>query len=145
MSIELGRLSPIALRDIWEDEAIDFTPWLAESENLALLGEMLGMELELEAQEIEVGDFRADILCRDTVDNSRVLIENQLERTDHDHLGKILTYSAGLNVRTVIWIAKEFRDEHLAALEKKLSDILAKERYGPNGRQRLAKAARMAC
>ena len=117
MAIELGRLSPIALRDIWEDEAIDFTPWLAEAENLALLGETLGMELELEAQEIHVGDFRADILCRDTVDNSRVLIENQLERTDHDHLGKILTYSAGLNVRTVIWIAREFRDEHLAALE----------------------------
>ena len=117
MPIELGRLSPIALRDIWEDEAIDFTPWLAEAENLALLGETLGMELELEAQEIQVGDFRADILCRDTVDNSRVLIENQLERTDHDHLGKILTYSAGLNVRTVIWIAREFRDEHLAALE----------------------------
>ena len=117
MPIELGRLSPIALRDIWEDEAIDFTPWLAEAENLALLGETLGMELELEAQEIQVGDFRADILCRDPVDNARVLIENQLERTDHDHLGKILTYSAGLNVRTVIWIAKEFRDEHLAALE----------------------------
>ena len=69
MPIELGRLSPIALRDIWEDEAIDFTPWLAEAENLALLGETLGMELELEAQEIPVGDFRADILCRDTFDN----------------------------------------------------------------------------
>ena len=88
MPIELGRLSPIALRDIWEDEAIDFTPWLAEAENLALLGETLGMELE--AQEIHVGDFRADILCRDTFDNARVLIENQLERADHEHLGKIL-------------------------------------------------------
>ena len=117
MPIELGRLSPIALRDIWKDEPVNFTRWLAEAENLALLGETLRMELELEAQEIPVGAFRADILCRDTIDNSRVLIENQLERTDHDHLGKILTYSAGLNVRTVIWIAKEFRDEHLAALE----------------------------
>ena len=74
-----------------------------EAEDLALLGEMLGMELELEAQEIPIGDFRADILRRDPVDNARVLIENPLERTDHDHLGKILTYAAGLNVRTVIW------------------------------------------
>ena len=75
------------------------------------------MELELEAQEIYVGDFRADILCRNE-DGSRVLIENQLEKTDHDHLGKILTYSAGLNVHTIIWIAREFRDEQLAALDQ---------------------------
>ncbi len=78
---------------------------------------VLDMELELEAQEIYVGDFRADILCRNE-DGSRVLIENQLEKTNHDHLGKILTYSAGLDVHTIIWIAKEFRDEHLAALDQ---------------------------
>ena len=115
---KLDRLQPVELRDIWQDEAVDFTPWLAKEENLALLSDTLGLELELEAQEINVGDFRADILCRNAVDGSRVLIENQLERTDHNHLGQTLTYSAGLDIHTVIWIAKEFREEHRAALDR---------------------------
>ena len=115
---KLSRLKEVELREVWPDEAQNFTPWLAEEENLILLGETLGMELELEAQEVSVGDFHADILCRDTDNDSRVLIENQLERTNHDHLGKTLTYSAGLDVYTVIWIAKEFRDEHRAALDQ---------------------------
>ena len=114
---KLDRLQPVELRDIWPDEAQDFTPWLAEEENLELLGKTLRLELEFEAQEIPVGNFRADILCKDE-DNTRVLIENQLEKTDHEHLGKILTYSAGLNAHTVIWIAKEFQEEHLAALDR---------------------------
>ena len=117
MSKELSRLEEVELREIWETEAQHFTPWLAQEENLALLGKTLGMELELEAQEINVGDFRADILCKNE-DSSRVLIENQLERTDHNHLGQILTYSAGLDIHTVIWIAKEFREEHRAALDR---------------------------
>lgn len=118
MSKKLSRLEEVELREIWPDEAQDFTPWLAEEENLILLGETLDMELELENQEINVGDFRADILCRDTTDGSRVLIENQLERTNHSHLGQILTYAAGLDIHTVIWIAKEFREEHRAALDR---------------------------
>lgn len=118
MSKELSRLEEVKLREVWPDEAQDFTPWLAEEENLALLGETLDMDLELEGQEINVGDFRADILCLNTSDDSRVLIENQLKRTDHDHLGKILTYSAGLNAHTVIWIARKFREEHRAALDR---------------------------
>ena len=118
MSKELSRLEEIKLREVWPDEAQDFTPWLAQEENLALLGETLDMELELEGQELDVGDFRADILCRDVVDGSRVLIENQLGRTDHGHLGQILTYSAGLDIHTVIWIAKEFREEHRASLDR---------------------------
>ncbi len=115
---ELDRLQPIELRDIWPNEATDFTPWLAEEENLNLLAETLGFGLELEDQELNVGDFQADILCRNTEDSSRVLIENQLTRTDHKHLGQILTYSVGLDVHTVIWVAKEFREEHLAAFDK---------------------------
>jgi len=115
---KLDRLQPIEIRDIWSNEATDFTPWLAEEENLALLGETLGMELELEGQELNVGDFRADILCRNTEDDSRVLIENQLEQTNHAHLGQILTYSAGLDIHTVIWIARRFREEHRAALDR---------------------------
>ena len=118
MSQKLSRLEAVDIREIWPDEARDFTPWLAEEENLDILGETLGIELEFEAQEKDVGDFRADILCRDTLNNSRVLIENQLERTDHSHLGQILTYAAGLEIHTVIWIAKEFREEHRAALDR---------------------------
>lgn len=118
MSEELSRLEAVDIREVWPDEAQDFTPWLAEEENLDILGETLGIELEFEAQEKDVGDFRADILCRDTLNNSRVLIENQLERTDHSHLGQILTYAAGLEIHTVIWIAKEFREEHRAALDR---------------------------
>lgn len=123
---KLDRLHLVELRDVWQDEAQDFTPWLAEEENLALLSETLDLELEFEAQEIDVGDFRADILCRNVVDGTRVLIENQLERTDHSHLGQTLTYSAGLDIHTVIWIAKEFREEHRAALDR-LNEITTED------------------
>ena len=114
----LDRLIPVELTDIWPHEAVNFTPWLAQEENLNLLGETLGMDLEFEEREVNVGDFQADILCRNTEDSSRVLVENQLTRTDHRHLGQILTYSVGLDVHTIIWIAKEFREEHLAALDR---------------------------
>jgi len=113
---DLGRLEPVDLREIWKTES-DFTSWLAKEENLKLLGDKIGIELELEAQEKDVGPFRADILCRDTATNDWVVIENQLECTDHDHLGKSLTYAAGLNAKTIIWIAKQFTDEHRAALD----------------------------
>lgn len=120
MSKALSRLEKVELREIWPDEAQHFTPWLAKEENLALLGDTLGLELELEAQEIYVGDFRADILCRNPENPESemwVLIENQLGETNHRHLGQILTYSAGLDAHTVIWIAKRFREEHRAALD----------------------------
>ncbi len=117
MNEELSRLEVVELRDVWPDEAQDFTPWLAKNDNISLLGETLGIELAPERKEIGVGDFKADILCKNE-DDSWVVIENQLEKTDRDHLGKILTYSAGLNAKTVIWIAKEFRDEHRAALDQ---------------------------
>jgi len=105
------------LRDIWKSEAQHFTPWLAENENLALLGETIGLDLELEAVEKDVGPFRADILCKETANNSWVLVENQVERTDHTHLGQILTYAAGLNAVSIVWIAQRFTDEHRAALD----------------------------
>lgn len=96
----LGRLQKVELREAWTSESGDFTPWLAKEENLSLLGETIGIELELESQEKEVGPFRADILCKDTATDNWVLIENQLERTDHIHLGQLLTYAAGLNAVT---------------------------------------------
>lgn len=113
----LARLESVDARTIWPNEAQDFTPWLAEEENLALLGETLGMEIERSRIEVPVGSFSADIVAVDTADNSKILIENQLAKTDHTHLGQILTYAAGLDALTVVWIATEFTAEHQAALE----------------------------
>ena len=115
--LDLGRLERVDLRNIWETEAQDFTPWLATGENLSVLADTLGMELELEAQETNVGPFRADILCRNTDGGSWVLIENQLERTDHTHLGQLLTYAAGLHAVTICWIAERFTEEHRVTLD----------------------------
>lgn len=118
MSIhQLGRLEKVELREVWLNEAGDFTPWLAQEENLALIGETIGLELELEAQEKNVGPFRADLLCKDTATDSWVLIENQLERTDHTHLGQLLTYAAGLDAVTIVWVAARFAEDHRAALD----------------------------
>jgi len=113
----LGRLEQVELRDIWTTEDRDFTPWLAQDENLKLLGDTIGIELELEAQEKAVGPFSADILCKDTANDSWVLIENQLERTDHTHLGQLLTYAGGLQAVTIVWISRRFTEEHRAALD----------------------------
>jgi hypothetical protein len=113
----LGRLTKVDPRDVWKDESVHFTPWLAQDENLALLGETLGMQLELVEQEKPVGRFVADILCKDLSDDSWVVIENQLEKTDHSHLGQILTYAAGLEAATLVWITPEFTEEHRAALD----------------------------
>ncbi len=114
---DLGRLEKVNLREAWNNEASDFTPWLAKEENIKLLGDTIAIELEVETQEKGVGPFSADILCKDTVNNSWVLIENQLERTDHTHLGQLMTYAAGLDAVTIVWIAQRFTDEHRAALD----------------------------
>ncbi len=113
----LGKLEKVDLREIWQSEGQGFTPWLARKENLEMLGEVIGIELELEAQEKDVGPFRADILCKNTEDDSLVLIENQIERTDHKHLGQLLTYAAGLQSVTIVWVAAKFTEEHRAALD----------------------------
>lgn len=115
----LGTLKRIEnLKEVWEHEATSFTPWLALEENIGLIAEAVGLEeLSVEAQEKSVGPFRADILCKDLLNDRYVLIENQLERTDHTHLGQILTYAAGLGACTIVWIAKTFTDEHRAALD----------------------------
>ncbi|ODS33814.1 MAG: hypothetical protein SCARUB_01073 [Candidatus Scalindua rubra] len=116
-NFELGQLVQVDLRHIWTNESEQFTPWLAKEENLKLLGDTIGIELELEAQEKNVGPFRADILCKDTASDHWVLIENQLEKTDHIHLGQLLTYAAGLKAVTIVWISRRFTEEHRAALD----------------------------
>lgn len=115
--MKLGRLEPVSAREVWADEARDFTPWLAREDNINLLGETIGIELEVEATEKSVGPFKADILCKDTTDGHYVLIENQLEKTNHTHMGQLVTYASGLHAATIVWIANPFRDEHRAALD----------------------------
>jgi hypothetical protein len=113
----LGKIEVIDIRKVWGSEANDFTPWLAENANIALLAQTMGLDLEVRAQEKRVGPFRADILCKDLRTDSSVLIENQLERSDHLHLGQLLTYASGLDAATIIWLAPKFCDEHCAALQ----------------------------
>ena len=111
----LSEIERVDLRDIWPNEATDFTPWLGE--HTSELGEALGLELEVQAQEAPVGGYSLDILARDLGRNRPVIIENQLEGTDHDHLCKLLTYASGYDSNVVVWIAREFRDEHRQALD----------------------------
>jgi len=112
---EFGEIKIVDIREIWEDEAKEFTPWLAE--NIGRLGEALGLELELKSTEAPVGGFALDILARDLNRDRPVVIENQLSATDHDHLGKLLTYASGYDAGIVVWVAPEFRDEHRQTLD----------------------------
>lgn len=116
MKKPLSKLERVPLREAWKHEANDFTPWLAEEDNLNTLADALGLaDLELVATEHWVGEFKLDILC--TSGDDQVIIENQLEKTNHTHLGQILTYAAGTGAKKVIWVAESFRPEHVAALE----------------------------
>jgi hypothetical protein len=111
----ISRLSDAPAREAWPHEALDFTPWLAE--NLDHLSDVLGIPLELEGTEVAVESFSADILARNGHNDTRVLVENQLATTDHSHLGQLMTYLAGLDVHTVVWIATDFREPHLSAIK----------------------------
>ena len=110
---QFGQLEEVELRSIWSDEAKDFTPWLAE--HLSFLSDAIGIRLELVGREQPVGDFSADVVADG--DLGKVVIENQLERTDHSHLGQLLTYAAGHDARVLIWVTPEVRDEHRAAID----------------------------
>lgn len=114
---KLCELKSIDLREIWKHEAIDFTNWLAEEENLNSLGDVIGVDIELIQKEAEVGSYRVDILAQDTNCEKKIIIENQLEMTNHDHLGKIITYASGYDAEIVIWIVKDAKSEHIQAID----------------------------
>jgi hypothetical protein len=113
--MEFGKLEYLDLRLAWNNEASNFTPWLAD--NIQVLGDVLGLELELREREASVGNFSCDLHAVDLGSGRTVIIENQLEVTDHSHLGQLLTYAAGLEAAVIVWIAREIRDEHKAALD----------------------------
>lgn len=112
---ELGTIEQVDLRRLWPNEAVDFTPWLANE--ISRLGDALGLELEVRDREAPVGGYSLDILAHDVGSNRPVIIENQLESTDHDHLGKLLTYASYYDANVVVWIARQFREEHRQALD----------------------------
>lgn len=114
----IGKLESVDVRKLWAHEQYDFSAWLAKEENLSLLGEALGISFADVETEKFVGAYRCDIVAKD--DNNKdeiVIIENQLERSDHDHLGKIITYASGLDASTIVWIVTHARPEHKSAIE----------------------------
>ncbi|HHT51025.1 MAG TPA: DUF4268 domain-containing protein [Eubacteriaceae bacterium] len=116
--MELGYLEKIEdLRLVWKNEAYDFTPWLAEEDNMNILGDTIGIDISEISTESSVGGFSADIVAKETGTDRIIVIENQLEDTNHDHLGKIITYASGKNASIIIWIVKNAREEHRKAIE----------------------------
>jgi len=115
----LGSLVEIEdLRKVWPDEARDFTPWLSQEENIALLADAVGLdEITVEETESSVGDFNVDIFASEVGSGRRVIIENQLEVTDHEHLGKLITYASGKEANVIIWVVRHAREEHKSAIE----------------------------
>ncbi|MDL2286056.1 DUF4268 domain-containing protein [Desulfococcaceae bacterium OttesenSCG-928-F15] len=128
MDKTLGIFKQLDVRSQWPHEGQDFTPWLAKEENIAELGKALGLELEVEEVERAVGPYSADILAKDSY-GKYVVIENQLEKTNHDHLGKAITYASVLNASAVVWIATKFTEQHQRAIEW-LNDNIASEEPG---------------
>lgn len=112
---DLSRLRVVPVREVWKHEAYHFTQWMLE--NADVLADVLGMELELTAAEHPVGGFSLDLIGREVGTGNVVIVENQLEQTDHGHLGQIMTYAGGTDPQTIVWCAPSFRDEHRAALD----------------------------
>lgn len=113
----LGKLEQVDLRKVWKHEAHDFTQWLASEDNLTALSDAIGLEISLIETEASVGKFNVDILAEEENTGRKIVIENQLESTNHDHLGKIITYASGHDAEIVIWIVKSVREEHRQALD----------------------------
>jgi hypothetical protein len=111
----LGRIEWLDIREVWKHEASGFTPWLLANETE--LATALGIELELEEAEHSVGSFALDLIGRDLKHDCRLIVENQIEQSDHGHLGQLLTYTAGTDAKTIVWIARSFREEHRVALD----------------------------
>lgn len=115
--MKIGTLTEVDIRDLWKHEQYDFSNWLAEPDNIAYLNDILGLTLVEVNKEAYVGSYRCDIVAVDETDGTKVIIENQLESSNHDHLGKIITYASGLDAKVIVWIVKQSREEHRSAIE----------------------------
>lgn len=115
--MKFGTLIEVDVRELWRHEQYDFSNWLAKEENIKLIDDEIGLTLVNISKEVFVGSYRCDLVAEDETTGDKIIIENQLEATNHDHLGKIITYAAGLDANTIIWIVKEAREEHRAAIE----------------------------
>ena len=115
---KLSKLEEIEdLRTVWPHEAQDFTPWLAKEENIEILSDAIGIDISINETESSVGDFSLDVLASEVGTDKKIIIENQLEDTNHDHLGKLITYASGKSANIIIWLVKHAREEHKAAIE----------------------------
>ena len=113
----IGKLEEVDIRELWKHEQYDFSEWLSKKENIENLNEILGLTLVDISKETYVGSYRCDLFAKDETTGIKVIIENQLEMSNHDHLGKIITYASGLDAKVVVWIVKESREEHRSAIE----------------------------
>ena len=113
----LGRLVSVNVRELWKHEQYDFSAWLAKPENIDYLSDELGLTLTDIQTEVFVGGYRCDIVAKDETSGIQVVIENQLEASNHDHLGKIITYASGLNASVIVWIVTTAKEEHRSAIE----------------------------
>ena len=117
MKPQIDTLLKVSIREAWPSEPAHFTPWLSEENNIDQIGNLIGRELEVISSEHSVGSYKADILCQDLSNDEKVIVENQYGKTDHTHLGQILTYAAGVGASTIIWLSEIFSEEHRAALD----------------------------
>ena len=115
--MKIGVLEEVDIRELWKHEQYDFSNWLAKEENIAYLNDILGLTLVDVNKEAYVGSYRCDLVAVDETDGTKIIIENQLEASNHDHLGKIITYASGLDAQVIVWIVKQAREEHRSAIE----------------------------
>lgn len=113
----IGKLVEVDVRELWKHEQYDFSNWLAKENNIDYLNETLGLTLTDVNKEVYVGPYRCDLVAKDETSGISVIIENQLDATNHDHLGKIITYASGLDAKVIVWIVREAKEEHRAAIE----------------------------
>lgn len=114
--MKLGKVEKLTIREQWKNEEYDFTPWLAQQENIQLLGDEINLDLEVEGTEVSIGSYKADIVAREGSGRT-VIIENQLEKTDHKHLGQIITYASGIEAEIIIWVCSQVTHEHRQAID----------------------------
>lgn len=115
--MEIGKLKEVEIRDLWKHEQYDFSTWLSENINIEMLNDILGLTLTDVSKEVYVGSYRCDLVATDESSGTKVIIENQLEASDHEHLGKIITYASGLSANVIVWIVRQAKEEHKSAIE----------------------------